>query len=290
MTTRWPRTLSCLIVTVLSSALFVGCGEDDDTAESCSGRPGKDLSSRTVCGDLWQKKLRCVNLERSTLTGLVSEANLRRGNLYAARLVGVSLENVDLRGADLRRVDLGSATLSQVDLRGADLSGARLDRGLLTDVSLEGAQLDAVELRAASLTHVGLNGADLAGADLAGATVSDSDLRGARLRDADISTTTWENVLCPDGSRSSARNSCADHLSRAESRAAGQFPAPSAPCRIRPETPSARPGAPARDLPCRRPDSRRPTAGRTVRGRGWERTAPPCGRRRGRRWHRHSAE
>ncbi|GAA1695588.1 pentapeptide repeat-containing protein [Streptomyces yatensis] len=229
MTTRWPRSLSCLIVTVLSSALLAGCGEHDDHGRSCSGRTGKDLSSRTVAGgDLWQKKLRCVNLERSTLTGLVSEANLRRGNLYAARLVGVSLENVDLRGADLRRVDLGSATLSQVDLRGADLRDARLDRGLLTDVSLEGAQLDGVELRAASLTHVGLNGADLAGADLAGATVSDSDLRGARLRDADISTTTWENVLCPDGSRSSARDSCADHLSRAESRAVGQFPAPSA--------------------------------------------------------------
>ncbi|CDR02978.1 pentapeptide repeat-containing protein [Streptomyces iranensis] len=229
MTTRWPRSLSCLIVTALSSALLAGCGKDDDHGRSCSGRTGKDLSSRTVAGgDLWQKKLRCVNLERSTLTGLVSEANLRRGNLYAARLAGVSLENVDLRGADLRRVDLGSATLSQVDLRGADLSGARLDRGLLTDVSLEGAQLDGVELRAASLTRVGLNGADLSGADLAGATVSDSDLRGARLRDADISTTTWENVLCPDGSRSSARVSCADHLARPGKRASGQLPPPSA--------------------------------------------------------------
>ncbi|OPF81134.1 hypothetical protein VT50_0211515 [Streptomyces antioxidans] len=229
MTARWPRSLSCLIVTALSSALLAGCGKDDTHGRSCSGRAGKDLSSRTVAGgDLWQKKLRCVNLERSTLTGLVSEANLRRGNLYAARLSGVSLENVDLRGADLRRVDLGSATLSQVDLRGADLSGGRLDRALLTDVSFEGAQLDDVELRAASLTHVGLNGADLRGADLDRATVSDSDLRGARLRDADISTTRWENVLCPDGSRSSARVSCADHLDRTAKGSPGQPPPPSA--------------------------------------------------------------
>ncbi|AJZ84050.1 MULTISPECIES: pentapeptide repeat-containing protein [Streptomyces] len=228
MTTRWPRTLSCLVVTALSSALLVGCGEDEH-GRSCSGRPGKDLSSRTVSGgDLWQKKMRCVNLERSTLTGLVSEANLRSGNLYEARLAGVSLENVDLRNADLRRADLTSATLSQVDLRGADLSGAKLGKGLLTDVSFDRAQLDGADLRAASLTHVGLIKADLRGADLRGAAVSDSDLRGARLREADISTTSWENVLCPDGSRSSARDSCAEHLTRAESRAAGQFPAPSA--------------------------------------------------------------
>ncbi|GAA2315056.1 pentapeptide repeat-containing protein [Streptomyces violaceusniger] len=235
MTTRWPRSLSCLIVAALCSALFAGCGEGDDHGRSCTGRTGKDLSSRTVAGgDLWQKKLRCVNLERSTLTGLVSEANLRRGNLYAARLTAVSLENVDLRGADLRRADLTSATLSQVDLRGADLSGARLGRGLLTDVSFEGARLDGVYLRAASLTHVGLNGADLSGADLAGATVSDSDLRGAKLRDADVSTTSWENVLCPDGSRSSARVSCADHPARAAKGAPGQLPPPSAPLSVSP--------------------------------------------------------
>ncbi|MBI0296477.1 pentapeptide repeat-containing protein [Streptomyces sp. PRKS01-29] len=235
MTARWPRPFSCLIVTALASALLAGCGEGDRHGRSCTGRAGEDLSSRTVAGgDLWQKKLRCVNLERSTLTGFVSEANLRRGNLYETRLAGVSLENVDLRGADLRRADLSSVTLSRVDLRGADLSGARLGRGLLTDVSFEGAQLDDADLRAASLTHVALNGADLHGADLAGATVSDSDLRGARLRDADIATTSWENVLCPDGSRSSARVSCADHLDRAEKRSSGQLPPASAALSVSP--------------------------------------------------------
>lgn len=224
MNTRWPRPFSCVLVAVLSSALLTGCGKDEH-GRSCSGRAGKDLSGRTVAGgDLWQKKLRCVNLERSTLTGLVSEANLRRGNLYEARLAGVSLENVDLRGADLRRADLTSATLSEVDLRGADLSDAMLGKGLLTDVSFDGAQLDGVNLRGASLTHVGLIKTDLSGADLAGATVSDSDLRGARMRKADISTTSWENVVCPDGSRSSARVSCADHLTRAASRASAQRP------------------------------------------------------------------
>ncbi len=229
MTTRWPRSLSRVIVTAMSSALLVGCGADKH-GRNCSGHAGKDLSSRTVSGgDLWQKKMRCVNLERATLTGLVSEANLRRGNLYEARLAGVSLENVDLRNADLRRADLTSATLSQVDLRGADLSGAILGKGLLTDVSFDRAQLDGADLRAASLTHVGLIKADLSGANLGGATVSDSDLRGARLEKADISTTSWENVLCPDGSRSSARHSCADHLSRAESRAAGQPPSAALP-------------------------------------------------------------
>ncbi|WAP53927.1 pentapeptide repeat-containing protein [Streptomyces sp. S465] len=237
MTTRRPRPLSLVIVTAaVSSALLIGCGADRH-GRSCSGHAGKDLSSRTVAGaDLWQKKLRCVNLERSTVTGLVSEANLRRGNLYAGRLAGASLENVDLRGADLRRADLTSATLSQVDLRGADLSGAALGKALLTDVSLDGARLAGTDLRAASLSHVGLTAADLRGADLAEATVSDSDLRGARLRKADVSTTSWENVLCPDGSRSSARNSCADHPDRAaartrapaRTRAAARLPVPPA--------------------------------------------------------------
>lgn len=215
MNTRWPRSLSCLIVTAVSAAFLIGCGQDRH-GRSCPHRTGKDLSGRTVAGpELWQKKLRCVNLERSTLTGLVSEANLSRGNLYEARLPGASLENVDLRGADLRRAKLTSATLSEVDLRGADLSGAVLGKGLLTNVSLDGAQLAGADLRAASLTHVDFTNADLRGADLAGATLSDSDLRGARMQGADVSKTSWENVVCPDGSRSNARLSCTDHLAQA---------------------------------------------------------------------------
>ncbi|MFD8381546.1 pentapeptide repeat-containing protein [Streptomyces sp. NPDC059679] len=212
MNTRWPRSLSCVIATAMSSALLIGCGGEKH-GRSCSGRTGKDLSGRTVVGDdLLQKTLRCVNLEGSTLTGLVSEANLRHGNLYKARLTGASLENVDLREADLRGADLSSVSLSQVDLRGADLSDAMLGKGLLEDVSFGGAHLSDVDLRAASLTHVDLTKADLSGADLSGAALTDSDLRGARTRDTDLSTTTWENVVCPDGSRSNAGTSCTSHL------------------------------------------------------------------------------
>lgn len=215
MNTRWPRSLSCVIVAALSSAFLIGCGSDEH-GRNCPGHAGKDLSGRTVDGsDLWQKKMRCIRLEGSTLTGSVSEANLRHGNLYKARLTGASLENVDLRDADLRRADLSSATLSEVDLRGADLSGAALGRSLLTDVSFDGAHLGDTDLRAASLTHVGLADADLRGADLAGATLSDSDLRGARVRKADVTETSWENVVCPDGSRSTPGGSCLDHLTRA---------------------------------------------------------------------------
>lgn len=212
MNTRWPRSLSCVLAAAVSAAFLIGCGQDKH-GRSCPHRTGKDLSARTVAGsELWQKTLRCVDLERAELTGLVSEANLSRGNLYAARLSGASLENVDLRNADLRRAKLTSATLSEVDLRGADLSGAELGKALLTNVSLGGAHLAGADLRAASLSHVDFTTADLRDADLAVAALSESDLRGARMRGADVSRTSWENVVCPDGSRSNARMSCTNHL------------------------------------------------------------------------------
>ena len=55
----------------------------------------------------------------------LSDADLRRANLW-----GADLQYADLRGANLWGADLRGADLSDADLRGADLSGADLWGGM----------------------------------------------------------------------------------------------------------------------------------------------------------------
>jgi uncharacterized protein YjbI with pentapeptide repeats len=203
----WIATLAVLCVPI-------GCGNSH--GRTCRGEPGADLSGRAVGGwELSQGRLRCANLERSTLDGeVVREANLSAANLHHARLHRAWLENVDLSGADLTEAVVESARLSGVDLTRADLRGSTLADSQLTDVSLAGARLQGAVLRTVVASRSDLSGADVRDADLTGASLVDTNLRGARLDGAKLAGTTWSNVVCPDGVKSGGedRESCDGHL------------------------------------------------------------------------------
>jgi uncharacterized protein YjbI with pentapeptide repeats len=215
------RVAACLVAIGAAIALIrLADGEfgASDHGRTCTGRAGLDLSRRTVPGsDLSQRPLRCINLERSRIDGVVSEANLADGNLHRVRLQRVWLEHVDLSGADLSDAVAGSAELTGVKLTHADLRRIRLDGATLTDVGLQGARLKGASLRGVSLSRSDLAGADARGADLTGASLVDTNLRGARLDSAALTRTTWSNVVCPDGLKSAGteRESCDGHLRRA---------------------------------------------------------------------------
>src|SRR5262249_6544934 len=72
------------------------------------------------------------------------------------------------------------------------------------------------DLRNATLRDVDLTGADLRDADLRGATFGDADLTDALLLGAQTGGATWDDVVCPDGSASTAAGgTCAGHLLQA---------------------------------------------------------------------------
>jgi uncharacterized protein YjbI with pentapeptide repeats len=209
---RWVAAAG---VIALGAAALVTLLGKDDHGRTCPGHAWLDLSGRTVHGsDLTQRPLRCVNLERSTVDGIVSEANLSDGNLHRVRLRQAWLEQVDLSGADLTGADARSATLTGVKLDRADLRRAALNDTTLTDVGMQRARLTATTLRGAVLTRSDLSGADARDADLTGASLVDSNLRGARLDGAKLARSTWSNVVCPDGAKSAGaqRESCDGHL------------------------------------------------------------------------------
>ena len=103
----------------------------------------------------------------------LSDADLRRANLYYA----------NLRCADLTDADLSYANLRCANLYVADLSGANLYGAYLTGVDLIGANLTGVDLIGADLTYANLIDANLTRANLSGANLSGANLRCANLTD-----------------------------------------------------------------------------------------------------------
>jgi uncharacterized protein YjbI with pentapeptide repeats len=196
-----------LIGAVVAAVVLAGCSLPfgADHGRTCGSPRGQDLSSRTVDGyTLSQHQLVCANLERSVVTGQeVDEANLHRANLHRATLSQSTLNHVDLSGADLSGASLHEVSLTSVDLGtatlpGADLSGADVRFGNLRRSDLSGA-----DLRSAILAESDLSGADLRGANLSGVAFLNSNLHGARLDGAHMDRVSWQNVVCPDGRKSS---------------------------------------------------------------------------------------
>jgi hypothetical protein len=85
-------------------------------------------------------------LARSSSRRQLSGVDLRRANLWGARLRGYWLEDSNLqaaglRNADLRRANLQDACLQDANLRGADLRGANLQGATLLGADLTGARI-----------------------------------------------------------------------------------------------------------------------------------------------------
>jgi uncharacterized protein YjbI with pentapeptide repeats len=206
----------CLAVAVLLGAfLLVRARAGETHGRRCADSGAVSMAGRVVVdSDLSQRKLRCADLERSTVEGFVREANLSGSNLHAARLRSVSMENVDLSGADLTDVAARDATLTGVELGRADLRRTVWQGSTFTDVGLRDAVLRGADLRRTEIRRSDLGGADARDADLTGAWLVDTDLRGIRLKGAVLRDTTWVNVVCPDGTKSAGdrHNACAGHL------------------------------------------------------------------------------
>ena len=101
-----------------------------------------------------------------------------------ARFMRARLENSTARGARLDAADFSSAVLTDTDLSRASLRGARLDGVSATGVDLRGSDLRGASLRNAVLIDADLRGADLTDADLHDANLHGADLRGAAGHDA----------------------------------------------------------------------------------------------------------
>jgi hypothetical protein len=111
---------------------------------------------------------------------ILSHSDLRRADLFGAKLERVSLMGVQLEGS----------VLAGMQLRRALLRNTVLHRARLSHVQLQGAILRDVQLECAILRDVQLQGAILRGVQLEGAILEEVQLEGARC-DAD---TVW-----PDG-------------------------------------------------------------------------------------------
>ncbi|MEV4508520.1 pentapeptide repeat-containing protein [Dactylosporangium sp. NPDC049525] len=212
---RLRAAAACLAVAVVLGVLLLARERPGDThGRRCSDPGAVSMANRVVIdSDLSQRKLRCADLERSTVEGFVREANLSGSNLHAARLSSLSMENVDLSGADLTDAAARDATLTGVELGRADLTRTVWQGSTFTDVGLRGAVLRDADLRRTEIRRSDLGGADARNADLTGAALIDTDLRGTRLDGARLDGTMWVNVVCPDGTKSGgARESCSGHL------------------------------------------------------------------------------
>jgi hypothetical protein len=79
----------------------------------------------------------------------LSDAYLRRANLYAVGLLDVDLSNANLSSANLIAAKLRKADLSRANLSGADLRGADLSYAILVGANLREANLREANLRGA---------------------------------------------------------------------------------------------------------------------------------------------
>ncbi|GAA6178629.1 hypothetical protein NBRC116594_00670 [Shimia sp. NS0008-38b] len=131
-----------------------------------------------------------TDVDTSTLS-----IDLRKANLQAMDLSGLSfdkaqLTNAKLQGANLMGAELQEAHLISAELQGANLWGAKLQGADLVGAELQGADLISAELQGADLISAELQGADLNSAELRGAYLVGAELQGADLNSAklDIST------------------------------------------------------------------------------------------------------
>ena len=186
-----------------------------DHGRTCGNQRGQDLSSRTVDGyTLSQHRLICANLEHSTLSGQeVDDANLHRADLHRTNLSQSTLSHVDLTGADLSNANLHEASLTYVDLGGATLVSADLSGVDARFGNLRRSDLTGADVHSGIVAESDLSNANLRAADLTGAAFLNSNLRGASLDGAHLDRVSWQNVVCPDGHKSSGDpEACSGHL------------------------------------------------------------------------------
>ncbi len=101
-------------------------------------------------------------------------------------LHGAELFRGNLRGAELLGVNMEGANLQEANLLGAVMVGANLQKANLTHASMEEANLLGARLQGANLRSASLEGADLKGANLGGANLRRAILEGADLSKASL--------------------------------------------------------------------------------------------------------
>jgi hypothetical protein len=122
-----------------------------------------------------------------TVIGRRNRKNDRqRIDLHGADLAGADLTRGYLAEAILIGADLNHARLAAADLRGANLAATNLTSALLEDANLTSADLNTANLSGAILVN-----ADLTGAYLGNANLSDTVLFGVNLRGANLSGALW---------------------------------------------------------------------------------------------------
>jgi uncharacterized protein YjbI with pentapeptide repeats len=171
---------------------------EDDKKEKQLSLRGRDLRYATLDrsdvkrSDLFEAKLdgarlvqanlNAANLRKANLQGAdLSEASLEGANLSHASLLGANLSKASLQGANLGYASLQGALLFQASLQGSDLGHARLHGANLSGANLQGADLDGAGLQGAILFGARLQGASLVGTGLQGADLGGARLQGAHL-------------------------------------------------------------------------------------------------------------
>src|SRR5207245_2958605 len=91
----------------------------------------------------WNPQKRCANVRRADLWGArlekaeLGSANLQRATLREANLAGADLSAARLRGATLQKANLQAACLKGADLRGTELQGANFHDAVLREARLQ---------------------------------------------------------------------------------------------------------------------------------------------------------
>ncbi len=141
------------------------------------------------------------------------KVNLKKINLWHARLEQASITYCKLNKVELYRSNLDGACLNVSNLTNADLTNTSLVGALLQRVNLSGANLTDANLRNADLSFLfdfehmsevsNLNNAILVGANLEGATITDRQL---------VHTSRLLFATMPDGKRYDGRFNFDDDL------------------------------------------------------------------------------
>jgi hypothetical protein len=117
------------------------------------------------------------------------DTDLRRADLWKARLQEASFDGARLQGAILSEAELQKTTFAFADLHGASLERVRLQSAQLIGADLRGVMLRDAQLQMADLSHVKFDGAYLQTANLQGASIGRASFPGAHLEGADLRQT-----------------------------------------------------------------------------------------------------
>src|SRR5258706_5778826 len=102
MTARRVGAAYLLMLAALTLVLVLVTDGDERHGRRCEAPGAVILAGRDVpATDLTQRKLRCADLERATVDGVISETDLRGANLHATNLKNAEMSDVDLSRADL---------------------------------------------------------------------------------------------------------------------------------------------------------------------------------------------